>query len=193
MTAIGDMVSKEVRDRLDHLPHAILRHAARRIDPQMRAATYDDQWMPELTYILKGDESRPVTRLYHGTRFSFGILVAARQSTCGVNLTAAPAAPHPLSIQHLVPAFYLAEFSALSRKIHRHDGDPLGKAEIIEAIIRREILHTRYQLEALGELAEGDLRAERYSAERRATLARKLQVLYGVWDEMEAIDWGIAE
>jgi len=33
MTAVGDMVSEEVRDRLDHLPHAILRLAARQLDP----------------------------------------------------------------------------------------------------------------------------------------------------------------
>ncbi|HEX3956215.1 MAG TPA: hypothetical protein VHZ03_06235, partial [Trebonia sp.] len=88
---------------------------------------------------------------------------------------------------------YLAEFSALSRKIHRLDGDSIGKAEIIEAVIRREIIHTRYQLEALCELAEHDLRAGRASVEQRATLERKLQVLYGVWGEMEAIDWGTAE
>lgn len=87
--------------------------------------------MPELTYILKSDESRPVTRLYHGTLFAFGILTAARRSTCGVSLVAVPT-DSPLSTHHLVPALYLAEFSALSRKIHRHDGDPLGKAEIIE-------------------------------------------------------------
>jgi len=30
--AIGDMVSEEIRDRLDHLPHAILRLAACRLD-----------------------------------------------------------------------------------------------------------------------------------------------------------------
>jgi hypothetical protein len=40
---------------------------------------YDDEWMPELTCILKGDEARPITRLYHGTRFAPGILVSARR------------------------------------------------------------------------------------------------------------------
>lgn len=158
----------------------------------MRAATYDDQWVPELTYILEGDESMPVTRLYHGMRFAFGILIAARRSTCGVSLGAAPT-DTPVFGPHFVPALYLADFNALSRKIHRHDGDPLGKAEIIEAVVRREIIHARYQLEALCELAEDDSRAEQDSAEQRAMLERKLQVLYGVWSEMEAIDWGTAE
>lgn len=78
MAALGDMVSEEVRDRLDHLPHAILRRAAQRLGPDQRGAIYEDEWLPELTYILKGDEARPVTRLYHGTRYALGILVAAR-------------------------------------------------------------------------------------------------------------------
>lgn len=79
MTALGDMVSEEVRDRLDHLPHAILRLAARRLGPDQRAVVYEDEWMPELTYILKGDEARPITRLYHGTRFALGIFASARR------------------------------------------------------------------------------------------------------------------
>lgn len=79
MAAVGDMVSEEVRDRLDHLPHTVLRLAARRLDAGQRAAMYDDEWMPELTYILKGDEARPITRLYHGTRFALGIFFAAGQ------------------------------------------------------------------------------------------------------------------
>jgi hypothetical protein len=57
---------------------AILRLAAPRLDPDLHAAVHDDEWLPELAYILKGDEARPITRLYHGTRFALGILVAAR-------------------------------------------------------------------------------------------------------------------
>jgi hypothetical protein len=79
--AIGDAVSEEIRDRLDHLPHAILRLAAARLSATDRAASYDDEWLPELTYILKGNEARPVTRLYHGTRFALGILMTARRIT----------------------------------------------------------------------------------------------------------------
>jgi hypothetical protein len=79
MTAIGDMVSEEVRDRPDHLPHAILRLAARRLDPKQRATLYEETWLPDLAYFLKGDEGRPVTRLYHGICFAIGILVSARR------------------------------------------------------------------------------------------------------------------
>lgn len=81
MAAIGDMASEEIRDRLDHLPHAILRLAARRLNPEQRTAFHKSEWVAELTYILKGDEARPVARIYHGTRFALGILVAARRIT----------------------------------------------------------------------------------------------------------------
>jgi hypothetical protein len=79
LAALGDMVSKEVRDRLDHLPHAILRLAARRLDAAQRVTVYEDEWLPELSYILKGDEARPITRLFHGTRYALGILANTRR------------------------------------------------------------------------------------------------------------------
>lgn len=81
MAALGDMVSEEVRDRLDHLPHAILRLAARRLDPAKRVILYAEVWLPDLAYHLKGDEARPVARLYHGTRFALGMLASARRSS----------------------------------------------------------------------------------------------------------------
>ncbi len=77
MTAPGDMASEEIRDRLDHLPHAILRLAARCLDPSQRTAIYHDEWLPELTYILKGAEARPITRLITGTTYAVGILISA--------------------------------------------------------------------------------------------------------------------
>lgn len=54
MTALGDMVSEEVRDRLDHLPHAILRLAARRLDAGQRITVYEDEWLPELAHPERG-------------------------------------------------------------------------------------------------------------------------------------------
>jgi anti-anti-sigma regulatory factor len=85
MAAIGDMVSEEARDRLDHLPHAILRLAARRLDAALRASLYEEIWLPDLAYHLKGDEARPVTRLYHGICFAVGMLASARRSSRNLN------------------------------------------------------------------------------------------------------------
>lgn len=77
MTILSDMVSEEARDRLDHLPHAILRLAARRLTPGQHVTVYEEEWLPELTYILKGAEARPITRLITGTRYALGILIGA--------------------------------------------------------------------------------------------------------------------
>ena len=80
LAAIGDMVSEEARDRLDHLPNAILRLASQRLDPDKRALLYEEIWLPDLAYHLRGDEARPITRLYHGTRFALSMLASARRS-----------------------------------------------------------------------------------------------------------------
>jgi hypothetical protein len=75
ITVIGDMVSEEVRDRLDHIPHAILKFAAGCLGPGQRSSVYDDEWLPELYYILRGAEARPITRLITGTHYALGILI----------------------------------------------------------------------------------------------------------------------
>ena len=100
MAALGDMVSQEVRDRLDHLPHAILRLAAKRLDPGHRAVMYEDEWMPELTYILKGDEARPITRLYHGTHFALGILMSTGRITRQLRPTPERSTSKPVTFGH---------------------------------------------------------------------------------------------
>ena len=79
MTALGDMASEEIRDRLDHLPHAVLRLAARQLTPSQRVTIYEEEWLPELAYILKGAEARPVTRLITGIWYALGILGSAHR------------------------------------------------------------------------------------------------------------------
>jgi hypothetical protein len=79
VAAVGDMASEEIRDRLDHLPQAVLRLAARELDPGQRVTVYQDEWLAELTYILKGAEARPITRLITGTWYALGILARVRR------------------------------------------------------------------------------------------------------------------
>ena len=95
MAALGDMVSEEVRDRLDRLPLAILRVAALRLDPSQRVTVYEDEWLPELAYILKGDEARPITRLISGTQFAVGILVKSNRITQHLHRPVPEQAPPP--------------------------------------------------------------------------------------------------
>jgi RNA polymerase sigma-70 factor (sigma-E family) len=76
IVTLGDMVSEEVRARLDQLPFALLGLARRRLSDELQ----DDagaEWHAELHYILRGAEALPVTRLFRGMRFAIGLLIAA--------------------------------------------------------------------------------------------------------------------
>ena len=77
--AIGDLISEELRGWLDLVPHAILRIAATKLKPSQRKVVYEQEWLPELIYVLRGAESRPITRLIIGVRFALGLFVSARR------------------------------------------------------------------------------------------------------------------
>ena len=112
-TVTGDMVSEEIRDRLDHAPQAILHLAARRLDPAQRLTVYDEEWMPELTFILKGDDARPITRLYHGTRYAVGILAVSGRLAKQLRHT--QAAPVQKKLEGLRANLRLAKLLATQR------------------------------------------------------------------------------
>jgi hypothetical protein len=98
--ALGDVVSEEIRGWLDLAPHAILRLAAAQLDPTQRETLYEDEWLPELCYVLRGAEARPITRLIRGTTFSLGLLISARRIARHLSRTPitqpAPGAPSSL-------------------------------------------------------------------------------------------------
>ena len=50
---------------------------AARLTPDQRTTIYHEEWVPELTYILKGAEARPISRLIIGTWFALGIFAKA--------------------------------------------------------------------------------------------------------------------
>lgn len=77
--ALGDLISEELRGWLDLGPSAILKLAAIQLDPTQRETIYQDEWRPELCYILRGAESRPITRLIRGTTYATGLLISARR------------------------------------------------------------------------------------------------------------------
>jgi len=79
VAVVGELLSEEIRDRLDQVPRAILRFATRWLGPDQRMTVYRDEWEPELIYILKGAEARPVTRLITGIRYALGILINTRR------------------------------------------------------------------------------------------------------------------
>ena len=78
--AIGDMVSDEIRGWLDRLPRGVLKLATLRLDPADRETTYREVWGPDLDYYLKGDESRPITRLIRGMAFAVSLAWRVRSA-----------------------------------------------------------------------------------------------------------------
>lgn len=73
------MIKDEARGRLDRVPYALLRLARRRVPRELRVCLYDEEWLPELHYIMKRDEALPISRLLMGTLFALGILRTARR------------------------------------------------------------------------------------------------------------------
>jgi hypothetical protein len=77
VAALGELVSDEIRARLDSVPFALLTAAARRLPPNQRSDMHEQAWLPELHHILRGDHAVPITRLIHGIRFAIGLWLAA--------------------------------------------------------------------------------------------------------------------
>lgn len=117
VAALGELVSDEIRARLDRVPFALLAAAARRLPADQRADLYEQAWLPELHYVLRGDEAKPITRLVHGSRYAMGLWFAA--SAIGRELDEQPTAGgHRLDLLALRPA----EFEQLVRQLFEQIG-----------------------------------------------------------------------
>jgi hypothetical protein len=185
--AVGDMVSEEVRDRLDHVPHAILKLAASRLDAPRRTAIYDDEWLPELTYILQGNEARPVSRVYHGTRYALGILIAARRIARDLHRSAPLAESQPRPFQTATRAEQ-PEFD------DRQDlKEPPEDATVLRMLLGAQLRRLREAASISAETAGYEIRAHWSKISRMETgrvgFKRRdiedLLTLYGVADEKQ--------
>ncbi|KAA9376034.1 PrsW family intramembrane metalloprotease [Microbispora cellulosiformans] len=72
-----ELAAREVEGRLDQVPWLILRLARRRLHPEIRDEVFDDEWAPELHFILQSSGGLPLTRFVRGARFAFGLLIGA--------------------------------------------------------------------------------------------------------------------
>jgi len=77
LAAVGELVSDEIRARLDRIPQGLLRMASKRLPPEQHRTIYAEAWLPELHHILQGDEATPITRLIHGIRFAASLWLSA--------------------------------------------------------------------------------------------------------------------
>jgi hypothetical protein len=73
---IEDMISDEIRSRLNDLPRYLIRLAVRPLPPKDRQSYFDELNL-ELTASLEGNERRQVTRLVQGLKFAAPLVVGA--------------------------------------------------------------------------------------------------------------------
>lgn len=76
IVTLGDLVSEEVRARLDQIPLTLLRLAVRRLPERLREE-FGQDWWAELDHILHRAQLYPVTRFIVGIRFSASLLFKA--------------------------------------------------------------------------------------------------------------------
>jgi hypothetical protein len=77
-TTVCDLVSEELRSRLDRVPYAVLHAAIRRLPVEVRQSA-GDEWLAELHHIVRHAEGRPIARLLTATRYALGLLRTARR------------------------------------------------------------------------------------------------------------------
>jgi hypothetical protein len=103
-----ELASDEIRGWLEVIPGAILRAAAMRLPADQRLEVYRAEWLPDLLYITRRAEGRPITRFLVGTRFSLGHLRSARRQARDLRraqrreLAAAESSPYADRVEYLV-------------------------------------------------------------------------------------------
>jgi hypothetical protein len=137
LAAVGDMVSDEIRGRLDRVPMWLARQACRTLPSPTREDRLEE-WTAELAAILdrRGADTLPVTRLIVGIRFAAGLFTAAPRIRGRHRRTARPL--------RLVAGFLAVAASAVNV--------PLGNLVLLGLFvwlawsIRRRPLLTRHDL-----------------------------------------------
>ncbi len=108
---LGVMGREEARTRLERLPYAVLRLARRRLQPDLRVRWHDQEWLPEMQYVVRQTDGLPLTRLARGTWFAMGALWSAPR----LNL----AAGRPCAARREIVGLYLDVFRAAVRLVLR--------------------------------------------------------------------------
>jgi RNA polymerase sigma factor (sigma-70 family) len=113
---LGDLLHDEIRGWLDLVPHAVLRLAASRLNVCQRGAIYEEEWLPELCYVLRGAESRPITRLIRGITFAIGLLIAAPRIAREISRDAPSLPSHDVSVLPVLPALLQSVPTPIARE-----------------------------------------------------------------------------
>jgi hypothetical protein len=104
LQAGSDLVSEEIRGWLEVVPGAILRMAAMHLPSGQRLEIYREVWLPDLLFITRKAEGRPITKFVTGTKYSLAMLRTARRQARDLRraqrreLAVAAVAPQPLGL-----------------------------------------------------------------------------------------------
>lgn len=177
---VVSLVSKEIEGRLDQLPFLILRLARRRLPEEFREAIHDENWVPELHYILQQSRARPITQAWKGLGYAGSLFIkvgrtakaadpSLRWSTRLARLFKLPAeAPQWLRVAVVVPGVAMGVYTVVTTGLQHgliSAGISIGVSTISVAITLRLVwvtVHTyllrRRVLKLVGELqlAAGD-------------------------------------
>jgi hypothetical protein len=85
VAVLSGLIKDEIRGWLDLVPYGILRLAALLLESGQRKTIYEDEWIPELYHILRKADTRPISRLFVGIHFAFGLLVSVRGISRRIN------------------------------------------------------------------------------------------------------------
>jgi hypothetical protein len=93
LSAASDIVKDEIRGWIEVLPGITLRMAAMQLDTSQRVSVYSEEWLPELLFITRQTDTRPITRFITGMRFSLSMHRSARLIARRLHRTEHPDAP----------------------------------------------------------------------------------------------------
>lgn len=151
LAALGDLVSEEIRGWLDLLPRGILRLAAAELEPAQRETIYEEEWLPELCFALRGAESRPITRLIIGAWYAIGLLISARRVSHRIVRSTATLGPVVIELKYQEVSFTNTSGSAFifsdpakdAMNITINNGDsftgPIWRSQILSELTERGI------------------------------------------------------
>ena len=77
LTALSGVIGDEIRGWLELAPRGILRLVALRLPAASRGTIDEQEWLPELVFILHETEGRPLTRVARATSFAVSLAGAA--------------------------------------------------------------------------------------------------------------------
>lgn len=177
LSAATKLIEEEIKGWLEVLPGIVLRMAAMQLDAKQRVSVYRDEWLPELLFIARNTESRPITRFVTGMRFSLGLLRSSRRVARDLrrSLQRGPAAVRPqfgiaTRIRRVWPGFTIRQ---LVEGAARQSGQKGSDCHLTAAAAMDRL--------ALGAWAEVSLRLAPDEVQRRARLAavsvQELQLL----------------